>query len=92
MVVEPDAAGARAALEFRLAEAGLRLAHVHHLAVHRQDGINVVKIGSFMSQKARVGQRAGGGEAFGLAADEVGGVAVKFRAHDAVGVHHRPKA
>jgi len=35
MAVDPDATRARAALEFRLAEARVRLAHVHHLAVHR---------------------------------------------------------
>ena len=86
--VQPDAARARAALELGLAKAGLRLADIHHLAVHGEDGINAVKIRVVHVPEARAGQRAGGGENFRLAGDQVGGVAFQLRAHHAVGVHH----
>jgi len=44
MAVQPYAARAGAALELSLAEAGRRLADIHHLVVHAEDGVNMVEI------------------------------------------------
>ena len=86
-VIQINAASSRAALEFGLAEAGVNFANVGDFAVHRQDRINVVKIGIVHVPEMRGGERAGGGERRSLAAREILRRAFDLRADISVGAH-----
>ncbi len=89
-IVEINAAGAGATLEFGFAETGPDFLHVHHFSIHGEQAINVVKIRLRVAPEFGVRQFAARREIFRLAADQIQRIARKLRANFSIRVHdHR---
>ena len=90
--VDPDAALARAALELRLAETRGDFLHIHHPAIDREQGVNVIKIRRRHAPEPGVRQRARRREGFRLPVRQSLRCTLKLRADVPRRIHdHRRK-